>query len=69
MDGNKVQIRAGSRKNKKNICEATEEIIDEAKNDDNVTLTRHSTKVTFLKSMGSLPHRGEDNGYVDARFF
>ena len=28
-DGNKVQIRAGSRKNKGTICEATEEIIDE----------------------------------------
>ena len=47
-DGNKVQIRAGSRKNKGIICEATEEIIDEAKNDDNVILSRYSTEVTFL---------------------
>ena len=66
-DGNKVQIRAGSRNNKGNSFKATEQINDEVKEDYNVTLSRHSTEITVVKSEDSLSQRGEDHDCVDAR--
>ena len=66
-DGNKVQIRAGSRKSKGIICEATKQIIDEAKEDDSLALSRYSTEITVVKSEDSFPHRGEDHDCVVTR--
>merc|ERR1719427_233498 len=62
-DEKTIQIRAGSRKQKINDSEVIAQMRSEDVGDDNVTLSRHSTEITVVKSEDSFT-QGSDNHAV-----
>jgi len=60
-DEKTIQIKAGSRKNNTNDSEVKAQMGEKVKGDDNVTLSRHSTEITVVKSEDSFNQRSDDH--------